>query len=38
MELTDNKNVDDTLDKTPTALYLELNDFTETRLKINIQK
>lgn len=29
MELTDNKDVDDTLDKTSTALYLELSDIAE---------
>ena len=29
MELTDNKDVGDALDKTPTALYLELSDIAE---------
>ena len=38
MELTDNKDVGDELDKTPTELHLELNDIAETKLKINIQR
>ena len=29
IELTDNKDVGDALDKTPTELYLELNDIAE---------
>ena len=38
VELMDNKNDGDELDKTPTELYLELNEIAETKLKINIQK
>ncbi len=38
VELMDNKDDGDELDKAPTELYLELNEITETKLKINIQK
>ena len=38
IELMDNKDVGDELDKTPTELSLELNNIAETKLKINIQK
>ena len=38
MELMENKDVGDELEKTPTELYLELNDIAETKLKISIQK
>ena len=38
MELMDNKEIGDELDKTPTELHLELNDVAENQLKINIQK
>ena len=38
VELMDNKDDGDELDKTPTELYLELNEIAETKLKINIQK
>ena len=38
MKAINNKDVGDELDKTPTELYLELNDVAETKLKINIQK
>jgi hypothetical protein len=38
IELMDNKDFGDDLDKTPTELSLELNNVAETKLKINIQK